>query len=71
LEERKLLLTFNKNYKDMNYDLAMNYNLVKINRTWVREVNDLYNTGGMSSERWVSREEIELIVYEYENCVKD
>jgi hypothetical protein len=55
----------------MNYDLAMNYNLVKINRTWVREVNDLYNTGGMSSERWVSREEIELIVYEYENCVKD
>ena len=55
----------------MNYDLTINYNLVKINRTWVREIDGLYNTGGMSNERWVSIEEIELIVYEFENCVRD
>ena len=52
----------------------MDYNLVKINRTWIREIDNLYYVGHIvevSGAGWVSREEAELVVYEYENCVEN
>lgn len=52
----------------------MNYNLVKINKTWIREVDNLYYIGNIvdvDGDGWVSREDAELVVYEFENCVED
>ena len=50
----------------------MDYNLVKINKTWVRQIDDLYYVGDIvdvDGDGWVSREDAELAVYEFENCV--
>ena len=52
----------------------MDFNLVKINKTWLCEIDDLYYVGDivdMDGDGWVSREDAELAVYEFENCVED
>lgn len=48
------------------------YNLVKINKTWVREFEGFYYAGTfIQQDVWVDYETIELLVYEYENGVKE
>ena len=48
------------------------YNLVKINKTWVREFQGFYYAGTLiQQDVWVDYETIELLVYEYENGVKE
>jgi hypothetical protein len=48
------------------------WNLVKINKTWLREIDDLYYVGNIiDGDGWVNREDAELIVYEYENGVRE
>lgn len=48
------------------------YNLVKINKTWVREFEGFYHAGiFIQQDVWVDYETIELLVYEHENGVKE
>ena len=50
----------------------MDFNLVKINKTWLREIDDLYYVGDivdMDGDGWVSREDAELAVYEYDAII--
>lgn len=48
------------------------WNLIRINKTYVREYNDLYWVGFiLGIDDWVDRETIELLVYEYENGVRE
>lgn len=48
------------------------YNLVKINKTWVREFAGLYHAEKfIKQDVWVDYETIEMLVYEYENGVEE
>jgi hypothetical protein len=63
-----LYLVINKISKNMMW------NLVKINKTWLREIDDLYYVGDIidiDGDGWVNREDAELVVYEYENGVRE